>query len=225
MINIHSIKFDDTLVHGWHKADDTDRGIGFIDNPKAPSNMIMTDFNPFALPFCIDTDNFSEISQAYKQASNSLRSGLIEIEIASAAGLKMIRAIEKEKQESGMTYKGTLTIPIKNAFFVLRVWCFEVGFTGIRDTLLAAEFMKQGAFDQTKEDWGGWWIDPYKLGQQPLMRNQAEDQRYDDRFPDHPLSRVRRYLTKIENSLDYDPSRPAPRKSQDRSWLKKLFAK
>jgi hypothetical protein len=227
MVNIQSISFDEKLVQGWHKGDDTDRGIGFMDNPQAPANVIMTDFNPFPLELPVRLDDLYGIRQVYKKYANSDGCGLIEADVITAAGLKVIRVIEKQKQEPhGMAYKGSLTIPLANAYFVLRAWCFEVGTTGVRDSLLAADFMSQGTFDPTKADWGGWWIDPLGLGPQPVRRNLAEDPKYDAQFPDHPLSRVRNYLSAIENSLHYDQSGGEdPPDEKPPGWFKKVFGK
>ncbi|MDZ4834213.1 MAG: hypothetical protein SGJ27_10590 [Candidatus Melainabacteria bacterium] len=67
--------------------------------------------------------------------------------------------------------------------------------------------MAQGSFDPTLEDWGGFFIDPYGFGKQtPLMHNLAEYAKYDEQFPDHPLSKLRSYLSRVIGSLTFDPS-------------------
>jgi len=205
MVNINSITFDGELVKGWHKADDHDRGIGYMDHPESPSNIIMTDFNPFPLQLPVPLDDINAIRHFIKETVNSKGCGLVEADFVTAGGLKMIRAIEKQKQQpTGMAYKGSLTIPLPDSNFILRAWCFEVGITGFRDAMVADEFMAAGKLPPGQ--WDAWTADSYNLGPQPVMRNHSEDEKYDAQFPDHPLSRVRNFLNRMQSSLHYDPS-------------------
>lgn len=208
MINIHAISFDPELVKGWFKADDSARGIGYMDHPQTPANIIMTDFNPFPFKIPCRLDDVDAIRQSYKEFLNAEQCSIVEADLIEAAGLPIIRVIEKQQQQpAGMAYKGSLTIPLTNAFFILRAWCFEGQPTGMRESVLMTQFMAGGTFDPGKEDWGGWMIDPYKLGKQPVMRNVAEDEKYDEQFPGHPLTRCRHFLKRIVTTLRYDPGK------------------
>jgi hypothetical protein len=85
--------------------------------------------------------------------------------------------------------------------------------TGIRDSVVLAEEMAAGRVqidDQQKLQ--GWCADPYDSAvTSGLIRNLAEDEKYDARFPDHPLSRLRRYLGQLESTIVVAPSaRTAP---------------
>jgi hypothetical protein len=52
-----------------------------------------------------------------------------------------------------------------------------------------------------------WARDPYEPSDRsPIRRNLSDDEQYDARFPEHPLSRARRYLASILASLEVDPS-------------------
>jgi len=64
-----------------------------------------------------------------------------------------------------------------------------------------AELMQSGeiTFDEKAGNAIGWMADPYDPSIAALpARNRSEDAAYDQRFPDHPLSRARRALRRIE---------------------------
>lgn len=71
--------------------------------------------------------------------------------------------------------------------------------------------------------------DPYDSSiKAPLMRNRSEISEYDKQFPDHPLSRVRHLLERIQKTMEIAPevSGAAPYKSQKpinkpKSWWKR----
>jgi len=51
----------------------------------------------------------------------------------------------------------------------------------------------------------GWMFDPYDPARKdPLMRNLADDEKYDEAFPWHPLARVRRKLADIRETTRID---------------------
>ena len=72
----------------------------------------------------------------------------------------------------------------------------------------------------------GWAADPYDPDfEADVLRNQAEDERYDADFPDHPLSRLRRGLKDVEASLRLAESiktaaafQPAPARPAKKPW-------
>lgn len=230
MADIHSLIFDWSIVEGWHKADDTDRGQGWLDHPKQVTKTLMLDFFPEnqSVPSKEILNRLDEVRQDRKEKANAEGMCLLEHEvITTKSGLQAIRVIEKKPMAPhGMAYNGSLTM-LDIPFYRVQVWCFEVGPTGLRDSVILNEFMAQGTLNPELEDWGGWWIDPHNFGKQtPLMQNVAENAKYDSKFPNHPLSQVREYLRRIEDSLQFDPTRqPPPAASGKGTWLGKLFGK
>jgi len=113
---------------------------------------------------------------------------IVEVDSTTVSSFPALRTIVKIRQEpSGMTYVAATTIPFAQCSFVAKVQCPERGITGIRDTAVAA---KLNLFSTS-----GWGSDPYKPSfRNPILRNRADDQEWDDVFPEHPLSRARSHL-------------------------------
>jgi hypothetical protein len=105
-----------------------------------------------------------------------------------------------------MDYIGSYTLLSATFRYVIEVRATEHGITGLRDTLVANEFLPD-ILEMSADGpiLRGWFQDPYDptytMG---ILRNQSEDPKYDDQFPDHPLSRVRRYLATIAQSITID---------------------
>jgi hypothetical protein len=130
---------------------------------------------------------------------------LIEAELTTVDGRAMIRDITKVPQlPSGMGYLGCLSMPFRDFGYLIAVACRERGITGMRDTAIFAELMQKGEvrLEEGAELAEGWMQDPYDPSRKvPPGRNRSEDEIYDDRFPDHPLSQLRRLVRQIETTL------------------------
>lgn len=118
---------------------------------------------------------------------------VVEVEPDELDGLPALRTIIKVAQKpNGMTYVGAFTVPFRDSSFVLKYQCPERGMTGIREAVVIQELdlLKNPALLEK-----GWFRDPYDptFETRPL-RTRADDDEWDAHFPDHPLSRVRKYL-------------------------------
>ena len=99
-------------------------------------------------------------------------------------------------------------LPFRDFSYVAQVICKEVGITGARDTAVLVRLMQAGGNDPSAPAPypAGWMADPYdKEIKTPLARNLSEDSAYDAEFPDHPLSRARCALARIEVTLKLSP--------------------
>jgi hypothetical protein len=79
----------------------------------------------------------------------------------------------------------------------------------LRETLVLNEKMASGEVkaDVENQQMIGWARDPYDANLVPdFGYNLADAPEYDARFPQHPLSRLRRALSSIESSLSIDRS-------------------
>jgi hypothetical protein len=85
---------------------------------------------------------------------------------------------------------------------IVKVQCEEVGTTGVREAMLMAEALSDGSvqFDESEMKISGDW--------------NPDNPRFDERFPEHPLSRLRALLASITATLNVD----------DRLSTKPLFA-
>lgn len=114
----------------------------------------------------------------------------VETSMLMLDGCAVVRNIVKLPQESsGMTYVGTLTIPFRDFSFVVKAMCMERGVTGMREATL---FAKHGELKDGES------ADAEERMDLPV---DADSARFDAQFPDHPASRVRARLTRIQDSL------------------------
>jgi len=90
-----------------------------------------------------------------------------------------------------MTYVGSITIPFRDFSFVVKIQCPERGTTGVREAVLfqkqfSAGKVKLGPDRKIAGDWN------------------PDDEQYDPQFPQHPISRVRKVLRRIEATCAVD---------------------
>jgi len=133
------------------------------------------------------------------------RGAIIEVEMRAVDGCAAIREIVKVPQAPfGMGYLGSLMLPFRDFGYMITIAAPERGITGQRDTAIIGELMQKGEvrFEDGSEQPIGWMTDPYDPAvATPPGRNRSDDAAYDERFPDHPLSRVRRWLLRVESTL------------------------
>lgn len=100
----------------------------------------------------------------------------------------------RNAETDGMFYLGSLTIPFRDLSYVIKIQCFETGITGMRETLLMDEALEKGTGRMDDGGFvavGGWAFD---------------DEKFDEKFPQHPLSTARRELRHIAATLRVDPA-------------------
>jgi hypothetical protein len=150
-------------------------------------------------------DDIEALRAGYRAVAARAGGAALEIEVISVDDCRGVRLILKVPQApAGMVYIGSLTLPFRDFSYVARVQCAEGGLSGVRDTIILAELIETGGvkFDQDQTQPTGWWTDPYDpLVGGPPARNLSELPRYDARFPNHALSRLRRIRPRIEATL------------------------
>jgi hypothetical protein len=117
----------------------------------------------------------------------------VECRVLPLDGVDSVRLAAKglDEQTGSAVYLGSLTIPFRDFSFVIKIQCHEQGVTGIRETLLIDEALKNGTgrLEGNRFVHDGWSFD---------------DEQFDERFPQHPLSRLRRELRHISSSVHID---------------------
>jgi hypothetical protein len=150
-------------------------------------------------------DDIEALRAGYRAVAAHAGGAALEIEVISVDDCRGVRLILKVPQApAGMVYIGSLTLPFRDFSYVVRVQCAEGSLSGIRDTTILAELINTGEvkFDEDQTQPTGWWTDPYDpLVGGPPARNLSELPRYDARFPNHALSRLRRILPRVEATL------------------------
>ena len=155
----------------------------------------------------VDPQGIDELRVMWRSIAHESGGALVEADLVRLDGAIALRTILKFPQEpSGMTYVGGFTIPLLQGHYAIKVRCLELGVTGVRE---ATVWMTSAhSPDESEEEpLKGWMQDPYDPEfRAPLLRNQADDEAHDSRFPDHPLSRIRAELRTIESTCRIEPA-------------------
>jgi hypothetical protein len=158
----------------WHTQDGDGLGLFYFrKRPDLPAN----------------AKTSAELEESYRAKIPDAESKIIEFQLPTVAEIKCIWMILKIPQKPhGMTYLGSLTIPFTEFSFVIKMQCEERGITGMRETALFIQCQKEGTVTlgpdgKLEGDWN------------------PDNERYDSKFPDHPLSRLRREFAQIKATL------------------------
>lgn len=152
-----------------------------------------------------------ELRQFARRHAASEQGGLIEVNQLPCENETALRFIYKRLQMSAYVFTGMFRIRLHGTPMVWTIVDGETGTTGVREAIIMAELIKS-TNPQTEEDlmklWGK---DPYditSLGVDSRVRRFTSDgEEYDERFPDHPLTRVRRFLVELRTWLESEPDR------------------
>ncbi|HEX5944306.1 MAG TPA: hypothetical protein VFY66_18635, partial [Anaerolineales bacterium] len=127
----------------------------------------------------------------------------ISIDIMDLDDCKFVKMIIKVPQQPfGMTYIGSLTLPFSDFSFVVKMQCAERGSTGMRESLIVNELLGNGEIKFDKSgNFEGWEKPSVSVHSAVWKINRSEAVEYDVRFPNHPLSILRRTLSQIEKSI------------------------
>ncbi|MBZ0233701.1 MAG: hypothetical protein K8M05_15345 [Deltaproteobacteria bacterium] len=179
---------------GWTPVP-PDEGGGDVAFARPPGDLLST--HAFDLPPDIGAplDELDAIRRRYREQLALRGAAVISLDTTAVDGIPSLELVFKTAQEpSGMIYVGSLTIPFRDASYVLKVQCNEVGVTGTRDAIVMNGVLKEVGGD-LEQAMAVWTRDPHDpTFRAPLLRNQADDEAWDVDFPDHPLSRVRAHL-------------------------------
>ena len=129
--------------------------------------------------------SMAQLREYYASMSDA-RTQNLECRILPIDGVRSIWLVSKtsEEQAQGFAYVGSLTIPFRDFSFVIKIQCHEQGMTGMREAVLVDEAFRKGTgrMEDGRFVPVGWSFD---------------DEQFDERFPRHPLSQVRRELRQI----------------------------
>ncbi len=148
-------------------------------------------------------DELSALRAFYREQIVESGSGLISLEVVDIDGVPSVALITKTPmQPTGMFYLASVTIPFRDCSYVVKAHCPEVGTTGMREASLVFQIADELGCEPGDDSWAETWTrDPYEpTHRSDVMRNLAEDERWDGDFPNHPLSRARSHLRHLQES-------------------------
>ena len=155
-------------------------------------------------------DTELELQNNYRKVAYESGGAIIEVKKVKLGSFDTIKTIIKfPMKPAGICYIGSYTIPFKNFSYVVKVQCIEQGTTGMRDAIVLEMMIRNGTVKIGEEEGTikGWMRDPYDDSiHLPYMMNLSESEKFDDMFPKHPLSRMRKFLKHIEETIKIDES-------------------
>jgi len=115
--------------------------------------------------------------------------------------------IYKRLEIPAYIYTGMAFVPLPSACAVLTLVAGELGTTGVREAVVTTELMNSGQL--TLQGYESRWArDPFDEGyrgvDRSVLRFLSDDERYDDRFPDHPLSKIRGLFVRLPHLIELD---------------------
>ncbi len=204
-LTINDVKI---ALDGWHNTQRTKQVLQYNSPIGDLFSLNFFDLEPdIAAPL----SDVRAVRDFYRQMFIQSNTAMIECDVVDLAGLAAVYVLAKMPLEhGGFVYVGSYTLPRRDQSYVLKYQAAELEVTGIREA--AVIDLLQLLPDDETDEIPGWSSDPYDdTLNYPVMRNMADDAEFDDRFPDHPLSRTRRFLADLENRVTIsDRLRSAP---------------
>ena len=104
-------------------------------------------------------------------------------------------------------YTGLLLKRTSDMWVIWTTTACELGTTGVREAVVTAALMNEGKL--APQDYELRWAqDPYEPAyrgvDKSVLRFMSDDEAYDEQFPQHPLSKVRRVLATLSSDVKYD---------------------
>jgi len=143
----------------------------------------------------------SELQEAVCRLAASRAGGLIEVRRVPCGERSAVRLIYKRLQNTAYVFTGMFIASMGGATLIWTIVDGERGVTGVREAIVGAEMWNSGTM-KTIEDFERLWPqDPYDMlsfgADRSVRRFISDSEEYDPRFPDHPLTRVRRFLDEL----------------------------
>jgi hypothetical protein len=144
-----------------------------------------------------------EIRNWCREFARSNGGGLIEA-FAVNDGIKFIF---KRLQIPAYIYSGILITHVRELWLMWTTTSTERGITGVREAVVTSTLLRAGKLlpDEYEQRWGQDPYEPsYRDADRSLLRFMSDDDSYDQQFPQHPLSKVRRTLATLAKHAEYD---------------------
>jgi len=213
MPDIKGVRLD---LRGWHLAEQSASEIIWLDSLENCSAVLSLNYFPIKPDIPCALSDTKSLRDSYLAMAIQNGGGLIKADVIEVGGMEAIETIYKfplPEQAHGLNYIGSVTIPFADLSYVIKVQSGEIGTTGIREAILFAKLLPKIELDQDELNSSGstkmkgLGKDPYDPSREYAnMPTIFEDEQYDAEFPDHPLSKVRRWMKNIKQTTALDAS-------------------
>lgn len=206
--SISSVKFD---TDAWQPSKATAESMKWT-NPDGDTLLARIDaLGEHTLPL----DDLDALRSLYRGDAADHGGGIVSVDVVHAGQLRLVKVIRKYEVRPAYAYDGRLIVPLKGATCTIEMRSIERGVTGTRDALVTGHLAERGELEIEYPEGGrgvpgrikGWIQDPYDADWKGLsLYSMSDDDRLDELFPQHPLSKIRSTLTAIRETLSVDPS-------------------
>ena len=188
----NSFSIPDDYFKAQPLPDDPPNSIVFEKDTDTATNILMLFFidKSEAMPFGNEKGVIDTVHNILSDEQ-----GLIEVKSGTvSSGTSFIYTVVKtHRQPSGMQYILTLQLDFGVSVLNLQGYFTEEGITGERDAAIWEYAMREKII--STEDQSNWFADPYDPGfQRGIPMNFAERAQFDQAFPEHPLSELRKFV-------------------------------
>ncbi|HNH82838.1 MAG TPA: hypothetical protein PL157_10740 [Acidobacteriota bacterium] len=177
------------------------------------------------IPVAIKPEKINELRKAYRGFAKQSGAAIISVEIVSICGIPSLEVILKKPFQGrpGFAFLGSVTIPLRDFSYVIRFESLEQGTTGIREATVMMLEQPIPQIDKQTSKILGWVKDPYDAKfDKGALYNLADQEKYDQMFEFHPLTRVRGHLHRLKQTIQIDSYvTDYPRHSG--YWYKSIF--
>jgi hypothetical protein len=135
---------------------------------------------------------------------------LISCDVVQVGGSWMVRTVRKQRsgRARAMAYAGSLILSVVNSAVEVIISGSEDNVTGVREAIVASELLRaagpseraQLAQNKIPIEWSFERYEPRTRGDLAYLL--SDDEKWDARFPNHALSRVRRWLRRQERGFE-----------------------
>jgi hypothetical protein len=157
-------------------------------------SVVETSETPFLL------SNVEALRRHCRNIAEGRGAGLVEASVVTGVQGRGYMFIDKKLKVPALFFLGMLMVPRASGSWVWAVMSGERGMTGVREAIVTGEMLEAGTL--TLESYEASWAqdpyDPHYRGvDRSTLRYVSDAEEYDQRFPQHPLSKVRRELRKL----------------------------
>lgn len=201
--SVRLIQFD---TSGWSRTRKSGHSIEWRD---ADGDTLCARVHPKPTERLLVLSDLESLRAFHRQEAATRGGCIISVETVHVAGIRSEKVINKYERRPAYAYDGTLTIPLKHAHYTITMDSIERGVTGERDAVVTSHLAGRGelAIAEAEDSAGarrikGWFQDPYDPSYKGrALYSMSDDERLDALFPHHPLSKIRRCLTRVQNTL------------------------
>ncbi len=192
-------------LQGWH-----DEGIrgdmrGWRDDQGDFLSLVIPN-QPLGLPQLSDE---VALQQIFRRLAENRGAGLIEVRVSTGQLGSTVSVIYKRLLMPSYAYTGMLFAAGAEPPQVWTIVAEERGTTGLREATITTELFNAGSMTIQDHE-RSWAKDPYDSEydgvDRSVLRFVSDDESYDERFPQHPLTKVRRILAVLPSSINLTPA-------------------